>query len=97
MARKTRIPPELLSRIGKDLILSSRNGVPYVKRYARPKNPNTAAQRKSRSALARAVHAWQATDPKTKARWNEAAWGKSQSGYTLFISEFIAKDVGLPD
>ena len=97
MARKTRIPPELLSRIGEDLILSSRNGVPYVKRYARPRNPNTPGQRRARSALARAVHAWQATDPKTKARWNEAARGKNQSGYTLFVREFIARDAGVPD
>jgi len=97
MARKTRIPPELLSRIGEDLILSSRNGVPYVKRYARPRNPNTPGQRRARSALARAVHAWQATDPKTKARWNEAARGKNQSGYTLFIREFIGRDAGVPD
>lgn len=97
MARKTRIPPELLSRIGGDLILSSRNGVPYVKRYARPKNPKTPGQRRARSALARAVHAWQATDPRTKARWNEAARGKTQSGYTLFIREFIARDGGVPD
>jgi hypothetical protein len=97
MAKKTRIPPELLSRIGEDLILSSRNGVPYVKRYARPKNPDTPGQRRARSALARAVHAWQATDPRTKARWNETARGKNQSGYTLFIREFIARDAGVPD
>jgi hypothetical protein len=97
MARKTRIPPELLSRVGKDLILSSRNGVPYLKRYARPKNPNTAGQRRARSALARAVHAWQAADPPTKARWNETARGKNQSGYTLFIREFIARDGAVPD
>jgi hypothetical protein len=97
MARKTPIPPELLSRIGKDLILSSRNGVPYLKRYARPSNPDTPGQRKARSALARAVHAWQASDSRSKARWNEAARGKGQSGYTLFIREFIARDGAVPD
>lgn len=97
MARKTRIPPELLSRIGKDLILSSRNGVPYLKRYARPRNPDSPGQRRARSALARAVHAWQATDPASKARWNEQARGKNQSGYTLFIREFIARDGAVPD
>ena len=97
MARKKRIPPELLSRIGEDLILTSRNWVPYVKRYARPKNPNTPSQRRARSALARAVHAWQATDPTNIARWKEADRGKNQSGYTLFIREFIARDAGVPD
>ena len=58
MARKTPIPVEQLARVGKDLILSSRNGVVYVKRYARPRNPDTPAQRRTRTALARAVHAW---------------------------------------
>lgn len=97
MARKTRIPPELLSRIGKDLILSSRNGVAYLKRYARPKNPDTPGQRRARRALARAVHAWQAANPETRARWNEAARRKNQSGYSLFISEFIVRDGAVPD
>ena len=35
MPKKTPIPPELIERIGKDFILSSRNGRPYLKRYAR--------------------------------------------------------------
>ena len=97
MARKTPIPPELFERVGKDLILSSRNGVPYLKRYAKPRNPDTPAQRRSRTTLARAVHAWQATEPQVKARWNERARDKSHSGYTLFIQEFMARDAAVPD
>ena len=97
MPKKTPLPPELLERVGKDLILSSRNGVPYLKRYARPTNPRTPSQRRARTALARAVHAWQAAEHAVKARWNEAARGKTVSGYTLFIREFIGKDGGVPD
>lgn len=97
MPKKTPIPAELISRIGKDFILSSRNGVPYLKRYSKPKNPNTPGQKRARTALARSVHAWQATDANLKARWNQSARGTGQSGYTLFIREFIARDFGVPD
>lgn len=96
MPKKTPIPPEILAQLGVTWILSSRNGVPYVKRYTRPRNPRTAAQRRTRTALARAVHAWQASDPQEKARWNEAARGTPQSGYTLFLREFIGRDGAIP-
>lgn len=96
MPKKTPIPPEILDQLGKTWVLSSRNGVPYIKRYSKPRNPRTPAQRRSRTVLARAVHAWQDADPQEKARWNEAARGTNQSGYTLFIREFIARDGAVP-
>jgi hypothetical protein len=90
--RKTPIPPELLARVGKDLVLSSRNGVVYLKRYARPANPDTAGQRRARAALARAVHAWQAAGVPAQERWNRTAKAQNLSGYNLFIREFMARD-----
>jgi hypothetical protein len=98
MRRKTPIPPELIARIGTDFILSSRNGVPYLKRYARPANPDTPAQRRARTALARAVHAWQTTGPAEQERWNRAARERGRgSGYNLFLKEFMARDWALPE
>jgi hypothetical protein len=97
MAKKTPIPAELIERIGKDFILSSRNGVPYLKRYARPRNPDTPAQRRARSALARAVHAWQAAGPVVRERWNRSGKAANMTGYNLFVREFMARDGAVPD
>ncbi|HEV8479894.1 MAG TPA: hypothetical protein VGR66_03795 [Candidatus Eisenbacteria bacterium] len=97
MARKTPIPPEVLERVGKDLILSSRHGVLYVKRYARPKNPDTPAQKRTRTALARAVHAWQSAGIAVRERWNRTAKAQNMTGYNLFIREFMARDGAVPD
>jgi len=97
MPKKTPIPPELLARVGKDLILSSRNGIVYLKRYARPRNPDTTAQRRTRAALARAVHAWQSAGAPVKERWNRTARAQRMSGYNLFIREFMARDGAVPD
>jgi hypothetical protein len=98
MPRKTPIPPELLERVGKDFILSSRHGVPYLKRYAHPRNPDTPAQRRARTALARAVHAWQSAGPVVQERWNRTAReGGRLTGYNLFLREFMARDGAVPD
>ena len=98
MPKKTRIPPELLELIGKDFILSTRNGVPYHKRYARPRNPDTPAQRRARTALARAVHAWQSAGAAAQERWNRAAKEQGRTtGYNLFLKDFMARDWALPE
>ena len=97
VARKTPIPPEMLERVGKDLILTSRNGVVYLKRYARPRNPDTPAQRRTRTALARAVHAWQSAGIAVRERWNRTAKAQNMTGYNLFIREFMGRDGAVPD
>jgi hypothetical protein len=98
LPKKTPIPPELLALVGKEFILSSRNGVPYLKRYARPRNPDTPAQRRARTSLARAVHAWQSAGAVVQERWNRTAREQGRSsGYNLFLREFIARDGAVPD
>lgn len=97
MPKKTPIPPEMFARVGKDLVLSSRNGVLYVKRYAKPGNPDTPAQRRARTALARAVHAWQSAGIQAQERWNRTARAQGLSGYNFFIKEFMARDGAVPD
>jgi hypothetical protein len=99
MARKRppRLTDELLARLAEGYILSSRKGRPYLKRYAAPKNPRTPGQKAARLAFARAVHAWQAADPVTKARWNDQARNQSATGYNLFIRDFLARDGSVPD
>jgi hypothetical protein len=98
MPKKTPIPPEMLRLVGKDFILSSRHGVPYLKRYARPTNPDTPAQRQARIALARAVHAWQSAGPAVQERWKRTAREQGRTtGYNLFLKEFMARDRAMPD
>ncbi len=98
MPRKTPIPPELIPRIGKDFILTSRLGVPYLKRYVRPRNPDTPAQQRARTSLARAVHAWQSAGAAARERWNQAARAQGRiTGYNLFVRDFMARDGGVPD
>lgn len=61
-------------------------GYQYVRSYAIPHNPRTAAQQKNRAAFAEAVKLWQELSPGEKMIYKKKALRKSCRGYNLFIS-----------
>ena len=79
-------------RIG-NLVFYYRNGVQCVRSYVVPCNPDTEAQRTVRRAFGDAVRSWQAMSADGRHAYNRKARFMNMSGYNLFISEFMKKDI----
>lgn len=79
-------------RLG-DAVFFTRFGAQYARRYVSPANPDTAGQRLRRSMFRHAVRSWQNLDREERLSWNRKAAKGSMSGYNLYISYFLKKDV----
>lgn len=77
--------------LGKSFTFQNWKGIPRVKRYRKPTQPNTVAQLDKRDILLRAVIRWQGLSDFLKNLWEEynRKTGKVRSGYNFFISEYI--------
>ena len=73
---------------GKSFIYQNWKGIPRVKRYKKPKQPNNAAQLDKRSIMSRAIIRWQGLSDELKKLWGEYNY-KAMSGYNYFLSEYI--------
>lgn len=78
-------------QFAKTLVAATWKGVPYMRRYVVPANPNTAGQQAQRNAMSAAVAAYRnyITDTTARAALALAAGvsGKPQSGFNFFSSQ----------
>ncbi len=81
---------ELHGAVGKELVVSSWKGIPYVRAYVVPRNPRTKGQRRQRGRFSKAVVAWKKLTPAERENYNRAA--EHMSGYNLFISQFLVNE-----
>ncbi len=65
------------------------NGKFFTRRYVRPRNPDTEAQRSNRSVFSDAVRAWRELSTAERTAWNSAGKVKKRRGYNLFISDYM--------
>jgi hypothetical protein len=79
---------DIRNRMGGFIYSKNRSGN-YVKAYAKPKNPDTEAQRLTREIFSRLAKIWQAVKGQARASWNQKS--NSKSGYNLFMAENFQK------
>lgn len=72
------------------MVFVQRNGGTYLRRYVKPKDPRTAAQRDKRARFAEAVAAWRALDEAGKAVFRKRGKALGRTGYHLFVAEHLA-------
>lgn len=77
--------------IGKSMIHQSLKGIPTVKKYRKPTQPNSAAQLTKRNIMKDAVSRWQNFTASMKGFWVTvlALTGKKMSGYNFFLSQYL--------
>jgi len=74
------------------LVFSKWKGINYARRWLKPHNPRTDAQRAQRHELATAVFAWQQLDTATQESWNVAAKGLAMSGFNYYVQQYIKQN-----
>lgn len=72
-------------------------GIAVVRKYVRPKNPNTVAQVALRGIFSSLVTRFMTLTGADKAAWNASAAGKAYSGYNLFMSRAVPIEDGGDD
>lgn len=77
--------------IGKTMIHQVWKGIPRVKKYRKPTQPNSAAQLDKRNLMRIAIPRWQGFVDWTKNAWKTAIerTGKTMSGYNFFLSQYL--------
>lgn len=77
--------------LGKAMIFQNWKGIPRVKKYRKPTQPNTASQLDKRNLIRIAVSRWQTLTTFLKSLWQTTIGkiGKTMSGYNYFLSEYI--------
>jgi hypothetical protein len=75
------------------IVFYRRRGVQCARTYVIPRNPDTPQQRINREAFAAAVAAWRLFEVRDRNRYNRKARGRGMSGYNLFISEYMRKQI----
>lgn len=95
MARTT-APLLSLSASGKiadTLVASTWKGIPVMRQYVKPSNPQTAAQVTQRTALSDVVDAWRNyfTDTDARSAWNRLALllADTMSGFNAFVRNAV--------
>ncbi len=63
----------------------------YVRRYTKPKNPNTVPQQAQRGRFAAAVAARKGLSAEAQADWQRRARRDRRTGYHLFVGQFLAQ------
>ena len=69
------------------IVFSHRKGKPYLKRYAKPRDPRTAAQVAARERFRECAAKWRMLPPEEKAAWKARARRENATGYNLFMRE----------
>ena len=75
--------------VGKAITFSSWKGIPYVREYFIPSNPQSTNQTNLRGAWALVVAYWHTTNQGTKDTWNAFAAGTGKSGFNVFVERAI--------
>ena len=80
-------------QIAKTMVASTWKGIPYMRKYVVPANPNTAAQQTQRGYVTSVVSAWKnyftaATGRAAWARWATFS-SKTISGFNAFSSQML--------
>jgi len=72
-------------QIGKTMVHASWRGVPYVRKYVMPANPNTANQQKTRSVFSWLNAAWKLLAADAQAPWTANAAGRPYTNRNQWI------------
>jgi len=75
------------------IVLYNRYDRQCARRHVRPANPDTEAQRAVRRTFGDAVRSWQGLSGGEKDLWIRRSRKLSMSGYNLFISRFMRKNI----
>lgn len=71
--------------VGKAFTFGTWKGIPYVREWFRPSNPNSALQQNVRKAMSLAVQLWQDMHISVKESYDAGASGKGYSGFNLMM------------
>lgn len=88
-------------QIAKTMVAATWKGIPYMRKYSKPANPNTAAQQAQRNLMTSVVAAWRSyiTDATARDAWKLAAQSAASpmSGFNLFTSNAVKVAASDPD
>ena len=73
-----------------NIVFYTVKGSVYARRYVKPRDPRTEAQKKNRVLFRQAMHSWQGLSASAKARYNDRARGTRMTGHNLYISRYMA-------
>ncbi len=62
----------------------------YVRRYKKPRDPQSSAQLDQRARFAGAIAAWRELGEPDRQRYRDRAKRLRRTGYNLFIGEWVA-------
>lgn len=83
--------------VGKAFTFGTWKGIPYVREWFKPQNPNTALQQNVRSAMSWCVASWQnVLTQQQKDAYEVGASGKGYSGFNLATSRAMKVYVSDP-
>lgn len=74
-------------QIGKTMVYGSWRGIPYVRRYVKPSNPNSTNQVKTRSIFAFVSQVWKHAPALLRAPWDAYATGQQFLGRNAFMGQ----------
>lgn len=80
-----------------NIVYYSTKGREYARVYVKPANPDTEGQRIIRRTFGDAVRSWQILPPEEKQNYNRQARRLPISGYNLFISLYMKRNISHPD
>jgi len=76
--------------LAKTMVFSRWRGIPYVRRYVIPANPQTAAQQTTRNTFTMLTEFWKVAGPLLQAPWGLYATGRKFLDRNAFIGQNIA-------
>lgn len=78
-------------QIAKAMVFGGWKGIPWVREWFIPQNPNTQAQIDLRLIFSQGVQGWQGISGSDQTDWQTAveATGKTWSGFNFYMSEYI--------
>ena len=78
----------LSGRLGDAVYCIRPEGTAYVRKWVKPKDPQTPDQLEQRSRFGAAVEAWRKLPDADKKRYRDRAARMKRTGYHLFVSEY---------
>lgn len=84
-------------QLAETMVYATWKGVPYVRRYVKPANPNTLAQQATRLLFAQLREMWKVAPSEVLATWNSFAQGRPFTGMNKFVGENIRVLRSQPD
>ncbi len=76
-------------RVG-NIVFYTVEGTVYARKYVKPRDPKTDAQKKNRALFRQAMRSWQGLSASARARYNDRARGTRMTGHNLYISRYMA-------